>query len=47
MFEMRSSEKTGMRVIATLERDYVSGRQPAEIWEMTAEEWRAWKPKTP
>jgi RimJ/RimL family protein N-acetyltransferase len=39
----RISEKTGMRCIATLERDYVSGRLPAEIWEITAEEWRAWK----
>jgi len=37
----RISEKTGMRVVATVERDYVSGRFPAEIWEITAEEWRA------
>jgi [ribosomal protein S5]-alanine N-acetyltransferase len=29
-----------MRVIATHERDYVSGRLMAEIWETTAEEWR-------
>jgi ribosomal-protein-alanine N-acetyltransferase len=36
----RISEKTGMRVVATLERDYVSGRFLAEIWEITAEEWR-------
>ncbi|HKR83087.1 MAG TPA: GNAT family N-acetyltransferase [Terriglobales bacterium] len=42
----RISEKTGMHVIATLERDYVSGRLPAEIWEITAEEWRNWKSKT-
>jgi RimJ/RimL family protein N-acetyltransferase len=35
----RISEKQGMRVIATVERDYVSGRLPAEIWEITAEEW--------
>lgn len=41
----RISEKTGMRVIATLERDYVSGRLPAETWEITAEEWRNWKRK--
>ena len=41
----RISEKTGMRVIATVERDYVSGRLPAEIWEITAEEWRSWKRK--
>jgi [ribosomal protein S5]-alanine N-acetyltransferase len=36
----RVSEKTGMRVIATEERDYVSGRLLSEIWEITAEEWR-------
>ncbi len=36
----RVSEKQGMRVIATVERDYVSGRAPAEIWEITAGEWR-------
>lgn len=37
----RISEKNGMRVIATMERDYVSGRLPAELWEITAEQWRA------
>jgi ribosomal-protein-alanine N-acetyltransferase len=36
----RISEKQGMRVIAIVERDYVSGRLPAEIWEVTAEEWK-------
>jgi ribosomal-protein-alanine N-acetyltransferase len=36
----RISEKQGMRVVAVVERDYVSGRLPAEIWEITAEEWR-------
>jgi ribosomal-protein-alanine N-acetyltransferase len=39
----RISEKTGMHVISTLDRDYVSGRLPAEIWEITADEWHAWK----
>jgi ribosomal-protein-alanine N-acetyltransferase len=39
----RISEKTGMRLIATLERDYVCGRLPAEVWEITAEEWHNWK----
>jgi [ribosomal protein S5]-alanine N-acetyltransferase len=34
------SEKQGMRVIASEERDYVSGRLAGEIWEITAEEWR-------
>jgi [ribosomal protein S5]-alanine N-acetyltransferase len=39
----RISEKQGMRLVATEERDYVSGRLPSEIWEITAEEWRARK----
>jgi [ribosomal protein S5]-alanine N-acetyltransferase len=39
----RISEKQGMRMIATEERDYVSGRFPSEIWEITAEEWHAHK----
>jgi RimJ/RimL family protein N-acetyltransferase len=39
----RISEKTGMRVIATLEGAYVCGRLPAEVWEITAEEWHNWK----
>jgi RimJ/RimL family protein N-acetyltransferase len=37
----RISEKTGMRLIGTTEKDYVCGRLPTEIWEITAEEWRA------
>lgn len=37
----RISEKTGMRLIATEESDYVCGRLPTELWEITAEEWRA------
>jgi RimJ/RimL family protein N-acetyltransferase len=39
----RISEKQGMRLIGIEERDYVCGRLPSEIWEITAEEWRAWK----
>jgi ribosomal-protein-alanine N-acetyltransferase len=39
----RISEKTGMRIIATGESDYVSGRLPTETWEITAQEWRAWR----
>jgi RimJ/RimL family protein N-acetyltransferase len=39
----RISEKTGMRRIAALERDYVCGRLPAEVWEITAQEWRDWR----
>jgi ribosomal-protein-alanine N-acetyltransferase len=37
----RISASQGMRVIATEERDYVSGRFLSEIWEITADEWRA------
>lgn len=37
----RISEKQGMRVVATEERDYVSGRLLSEVWEITAEEWNA------
>ena len=35
----RISEKTGMRMVATEERNFVSGRFLCEIWEITAEEW--------
>jgi hypothetical protein len=36
-------EKTGMSVVATEERKCVSGVLPGEIWEATAEEWRAFR----
>ena len=36
----RISEKQGMRVVEVVESDYVSGRLPTEIWEITREEWR-------
>ncbi len=36
----RISERSGMRVIRTEERDYISGRLQAEVWEITREEWR-------
>jgi [ribosomal protein S5]-alanine N-acetyltransferase len=39
----RISEKQGMRLVGREDRDYVSGRLPSERWEITAEEWRAWK----
>ena len=39
----RISEKTGMRVVGIGENCYVSGRWPSETWEITAEEWRAWR----
>lgn len=37
----RISVRSGMRVIATGESDYVGGRLPSETWELTREEWRA------
>jgi RimJ/RimL family protein N-acetyltransferase len=37
----RLSERSGMRVVVADERDYVAGRLPAELWEITREEWRA------
>jgi ribosomal-protein-alanine N-acetyltransferase len=36
----RISVKTGMRVVGTEERDFVSDRLPCEIWELTADEWQ-------
>jgi ribosomal-protein-alanine N-acetyltransferase len=42
----RISEMTGMSVVATEEKDYVSGRLPTEIWEITAEEWRCHRSAT-
>ena len=36
----RVSQRGGMRLVETVERDYVSGRQAAEVWELTREEWR-------
>ena len=37
----RISIREGMRLVGTVERDFVSGRAMAELWEITAEEWRA------
>jgi RimJ/RimL family protein N-acetyltransferase len=36
----RISEKTGMRLVGTGEKPYVSGRLRFERWEITSEEWR-------
>ena len=43
----RISEKTGMKLIETKDADYVSGRLPTEVWEITADEWRAQKLRAP
>lgn len=37
----RISERTGMRLVRTVEGHYVSGRHLTEIWEITKDEWRA------
>lgn len=37
----RISEKSGMHIVAVEEKDLVGGRLPSELWEITAEEWRA------
>lgn len=37
----RISERNGMRIVGREEREYVSGRLPTEIWEITAADWRA------
>jgi [ribosomal protein S5]-alanine N-acetyltransferase len=39
----RISERMGMRMVRVEERNLVSGCLPCEVWEITAEEWRAWK----
>jgi RimJ/RimL family protein N-acetyltransferase len=36
----RISLRQGMRIVGTEARDYVSGRHPSEIWEITQQEWR-------
>jgi RimJ/RimL family protein N-acetyltransferase len=39
----RISEKTGMSLVGTGEKDYICGRLPSEIWLITREEWHAWR----
>jgi RimJ/RimL family protein N-acetyltransferase len=39
----RISEKQGMRLTAVHEKEYVSGWLPSETWEITADEWLAFK----
>jgi RimJ/RimL family protein N-acetyltransferase len=43
----RISEKTGMRMVGTEERNLVSGRLESEMWEITAKEWRAFRRSQP
>lgn len=42
----RISERSGMRVVALELKDYVCGRLLTEVWEITAEEWRAHRSQT-
>ncbi len=42
----RISERQGMRLVFTHEGEYVCGRLPAEVWEITAEEWKAQKKRS-
>lgn len=37
----RVSEREGGRLVGVEERDFVSGRLQAEIWELTREDWNA------
>lgn len=37
----RISEKQGMRIVDRVEKQLVGGTMAEEIWEITAEEWRA------
>jgi hypothetical protein len=43
----RISERQGMRMVGMGARDYVCGRLLCQIWEITAEEWRAWRCANP
>ena len=36
----RMSEKQKMRIVKVEQREFVAGWLPAEVWEITAEEWR-------
>ncbi|MFT3917669.1 MAG: GNAT family N-acetyltransferase [Anaeromyxobacteraceae bacterium] len=40
-YSRRITVTEGMRVVGTEERTFVGGKMLAEVWELTAEEWRA------
>ena len=42
----RISEKQGMRLVGTEMKDYVCGCLLSEKWEITTEEWSAWKARS-
>lgn len=37
----RISDSSGMRLIRTEEKEYVSGLLDSELWEITRDEWNA------
>lgn len=37
------SKRTGMRLVRTHDHDFFGGREPADVWEITAPEWSLWK----
>ena len=39
----RISERAGMRVVATFDKALVSGVHPCELWEITRDDWRAYR----
>jgi RimJ/RimL family protein N-acetyltransferase len=43
----RISRKTGMRLIGIIQKDLVSGRQPCELWEISVQDWRTFRARTP
>lgn len=43
----RISQKQGMRIVWSGEKDYIGGRMPADLWEITAEEWRRFRESCP
>jgi RimJ/RimL family protein N-acetyltransferase len=42
----RVSERQAMRLVAVVERDFVAGRLPAKVWEITRDAWRIRRAKT-
>ena len=42
----RLSERSGMRLVATGESDYVCGRLPSQVWEISREEWQRQRQQT-
>jgi len=43
----RISESSGMKIVELIEKDYVGGRFPSEVWSISADEWRKHRAATP